>query len=301
VLIDDNHDSYPDLVATGSNFQLKLYHNDGTGTFTWSQSLPYMLGWPMAVGDLNGDEDDDLAISTEFGAFVIFNTPNGLDWEYGTFISWADSDYELVQPYDLLVLDLDGDELNDLMVLGGLIRDPYGEMYEGPATIRWSMGLDGGGLSDPYWQNFEPLGSEVRETSCADLDHDGDLDLVCASTGYLDDAIFFYDDAGNSFIRGGNPFADVAGFKHPVKLALIDEDDEWDGVVLHHCPSYPCTSIVYRGLGSGSFEWIQDLYRLWWGVHTSVEKRGHAYWRLGARGRHNDLFKVGPIRRQRSR
>lgn len=187
--------------------------------FQTSQSLLLTSGLPACAWGYTFQ----IAPSGGEGTLVAKGTADGAAW-----------------PYDLVAADLDGDGWTDLMQPDRL----------GGAVVLWSEGtpldgLDADGAA-PWTTQVEaldfaggPTGVEgdpsVRNIAAADLDLDGDLDLVAAAgstTGgtYLNDVAVFLSDGPAS-----RTFAPVAWYNTgtgPRSVAAVDMNgDSWPDLV----------------------------------------------------------------------
>jgi hypothetical protein len=157
---------------------------------------------------------------------------------------------------DMKLVDLDGDGHLDIVAVG----KSYGE-YTGPDVVRWVFGRGDGTFGDCFSFYIGTPDTELRSFDCADLDGDGDLDLVCATRG-VPDKLLYFDHGGNTFIPSGNPFGPLHGDVNPVQLMKLDGDNLWDAVLMRQrAPGSGTTyySVVYQGLGGGLFEYRQAL------------------------------------------
>lgn len=128
-----NADAYPDLVANDA-----WYANDGAGNFTLLADLGSIYMYDAAVGDMDGDQQDDIVSST-YDMHVVKDIVGGT---YTDIVSPATG-----TPTDLALadLDLDGD-LDVATITGGYTNywyenDGTGALTEHAwFTATWSMG-----------------------------------------------------------------------------------------------------------------------------------------------------------------
>ncbi len=175
---DVNGDSRPDLiVATGSGEKNLLYLNDGAGD-PFDSIAAIEIGAEdddsraVVLADLDGDGDADLVVGNDgAGNRVYLNDGDG------NFTLYSGTGSDLGEDGAALAAgDVDGDGDVDLVV-----------GRNGAATQLYRNG----GLASDVWQGLsaaagELAGEAATQTTAvalADLDKDGDLDLVVANDG----------------------------------------------------------------------------------------------------------------------
>ena len=233
---------------------LQRFENDGLGNFTAVQDVPFAASFQdFRVGDADGDGDTDLLMPFFNGQVLwIANLGNGVLADLGTISSIP----PIQVGNDLVFEDLDGDgdrdivcgQINDTLPVhlnngagwfttaSSLALTPGSYAYEFRAAD-----LDGDGdrdivvaaSTDLTWYRNQGAGTFVRETGSfpgggygnlefADIDEDGDLDLV--SNGSLHQ-IMTNDGTG--------VFQDAPGLLWSPLVATpqildLDEDDDVD-------------------------------------------------------------------------
>ncbi len=180
-IADLNQDSKPDVAAsfTGSNGQLGFYENLGNNSFaalTVVDSLPFCKG--VAVGDFDQNGHPDLVaiggIHMEarlyFNNTGIFGAPVSLDSNIST------------QMNDVAVEDFDGNGSPDMVIIGQHSIDFY--RNDGSGQFNKEVILT---------TSTSPRSLECLDLATADVDQDGDIDLICGETAGL----VVYTNSGN--------------------------------------------------------------------------------------------------------
>ncbi len=238
---DVNGDGAWDLVS--ANYSVNLVTvtlNDGTGGFTGSSyTLPTPNNpWAVAFGQLAGDDRPDLAIACRGAIGDSANFLTVYENVNGTLS--ARTDYSIgaaKQPRWVVVADLDGDEVNDLVAACWNANE-----------IVVLRGLAGGTFASPVTY---AVGTNPRCVAAFDMDGDGDLDL--ATTNEVSNTI--------SVLRntGGGTFAaavSYAGLNLPqgIEPVDLDQDGDVDLVVANQVPVGSSVRVaVFRNTGTGTF------------------------------------------------
>lgn len=159
---DFNDDGRPDLAYYGTPAELIVLLNQGEGRFgapirkTVGEAVE--SGTALAVGDLNRDGRDDLALLTSSDLVLIVQTADGKLDEPERL------PHACGNPRMLRAVDLDGDGGDDLVILDGGDDDP----------IRVRFSAEGGTLGPEQRFQVEPL----RAISFADLDGKGGAEVL---------------------------------------------------------------------------------------------------------------------------
>ncbi|EYF08536.1 Ig-like domain-containing protein [Chondromyces apiculatus] len=223
--------------------KLYLWKNDGQGSFTRSEpgfnETDQALS--LAAGDLDGDGDLDLFAGNDVivgdGSKVWFNDGAGVFTDSGQSLINIDT----YHTYDVVLGDVDGD--GDLDALAATAGDFDGEFE----TVFWIN--DGNGtFSEP-----QPYGGWMtRQVAFADLDGDGDLDVLhTKSRTYTGDEIQWshisFNDGTGSFPQGGEVGPGDVGLS---LLGDLDGDGDLDAMFF---PYFGSDFEVWRNDGAGNF------------------------------------------------
>ena len=189
------------------------------------------------AADLDGDGDAD----------VLFGAGRGVD-EIGWYEnigddgrSFADSsralDTAADNPESLEAADLDGD--GDLDVLSAL------EALDTQSKVVWYQNTGDGSFSGARVISEEVAGA--HDAHAADLDGDGDLDVVSAS--YFDNTIAWYENLGNGDFSEQLVLTDEADGATDVHVADLDGDGDLDVLI-----ASSGTFAWYANTGNGDFD-----------------------------------------------
>jgi uncharacterized repeat protein (TIGR01451 family) len=252
-----NADSYIDvLCASLFAGQILLYANDGAGGFNAPQIISSAMAgaYCVAAGDLDGDGDNDVVAGASFDDKVSWFVNNG-DGTYGTeqVLTTQADDVRSVT-----ISDIDGDGNKDIIsaslgdsrirfffnsgggVIGTAILYPnflYGitklvmtdiNMDNAPDIVA-SYYLRGGYLNNNGDGTFgtnmvicplENTAEDARSVCTADVDNDGDNDVISASYS----KVAWYENLGNGHFAPQQIVSDQISLPLWVYTADLDQD-----------------------------------------------------------------------------
>ena len=193
VIGDYDDDGWVDVFVANDTTPNFLYHNDRNGTFTESALLAGVAvasdGRPRAgmgtdFGDYDGDGDLDLFVTNhELEAHTLFrNLGRGL-FEDATFPSGVGPATLPFVGFGTGFLDLDNDGDLDLAIVNGHVMNSASHFRPGAAEAQRNLVLRNEGrgrFRDVSGQSGPGFGLEriSRTLAAADVDNDGDLDLL---------------------------------------------------------------------------------------------------------------------------
>ncbi len=204
---DLDNDGDFDLVLGSSGLELSYFRNTGTNLSPVFDKDPYMFSSIYAGGyqytnsyypalcDLDGDGDLDLTIGGYNGILYYENTgsPSSPSWADVNTLLFADVNEQIGTDAKQTFIDLDNDGDMDLIV-------GIGESLLGGPTAGISMGFRNiGTASAPAFQRDDNLVTGIPDVglnaypSFADLDNDGDFDLLMGRDGA---AVYYYENTG---------------------------------------------------------------------------------------------------------
>jgi hypothetical protein len=254
VTADFDGDSIPDIAVsnTGVNFEgnsISVFFNQGNGVFGAGHRYTASLGpVGLAAGDFDGDGDMDLAVA-DYGFIgngdsvsVLLNNGNG------TFAT-RHNYYVGLKPYKLAAADINGDGHIDLAVareeqhLSILLNNGTGGFN---APVVYNVNRGGGG-------DFYP------NLTLADVDDDGDLDVLYVSTRtWINDdtgVIAIFHNNGNGSLSAVQYISLIRFTAGPVDIKTGDlNGDGWPDLVAAHYDGRAGDGIeVVMSNGSGGF------------------------------------------------
>ncbi|MCZ4318422.1 T9SS type A sorting domain-containing protein [Aequorivita viscosa] len=204
-------------VISGSDFSgLAWYENlDGQGDFFMHLIDNNVSGTRSVIAiDVDGDGDMDIVGNS--------NAPNKTYWienmdGLGTFGA-PNSIYEMGQYVtNLIAADVDGDGDTDVLTVSF-----------GDNEVAWFENLDGFGNFGPK-NTISNILDKALEVFAADLDNDGDIDVLTSSGGTFDGEIAWFenlDSAGNFSVKIS--INTVLQFPRSVIAADLDNDGDMD-------------------------------------------------------------------------
>jgi hypothetical protein len=226
VSADFNGDGAPDLAVgnqagfsmdpVGHTISILLNNNDGTGTFTTLPpvSSPATNGFVtrLVATDLNEDGHIDLL------AVDLTASPNGVRFYAGDgtghFAAATIISTDTHSPSALVAVDLNGDHHLDLAVTTG----------DSTAIF---LGNGNGTFGAPTYLLYpDPIeGADgAVHVAAADIDHDGDIDLVTAAGNFPGGVTVFRNNGDATFTR--NRFKINSVVTNPIFVALADLDGD---------------------------------------------------------------------------
>lgn len=175
VFLDADHDGDLDVFACGPAAN-QLWNNNGDGTFT---NIAARAGVECVDGnsarvmaaDVDSDRDLDLVVLREGGAARVF-----LNELLGRYQEVALPGVDIRGEAGAVLQDMNGDGVADIVALGGSPRRLQLWVGDGHGGFKASEGLAG------VSQTLDSWGPQAGFRA-ADVDLDGDLDLVCAANG----------------------------------------------------------------------------------------------------------------------
>ena len=161
VVLDANGDGALDIAIVSRRGADIIVFGDGTGGFTSDDALPGdgIGSTGIAAADMDDDGDIDLVIARRDGQQSILMTNSGAGKYQAKALEGSIGDHR-----KSVIADFDQDGLKDIILLS----------TSGSHTLyKTTRGTDFSGVS-----KFGETGREVKSMAAADLDGDGDIDLV---------------------------------------------------------------------------------------------------------------------------
>jgi enediyne biosynthesis protein E4 len=232
------HRAEPLFKRSSSDINIPFKHEENRFVeFNREQLIPHMMsaeGPALAVGDVNGDEREDIYIGGgkwQTGAIYI-QQQNGKFTLSNQPLLIQDSTYEDV---DAIYFDADGDRDNDLFVVSGGNEFTGKSRYRNPRLYI----NDGKGV----FSRSNALNDVFTTGSCvaaSDIDMDGDVDLFLGSRalpwryGIKPDSYLFINDGKGNFSNvtaTHAPALQKFGFVKQAIWADVDNDQDPDLIV----------------------------------------------------------------------
>lgn len=174
----DNDGDVDILAISAPNKTVVWYENlDGKGNFSPQKVISNQVDGAFSViaADIDGDGDMDVVLASDFLGLMWFENLDGM----GQFSSKKIIDGQIGNSRSVVAVDIDGD--GDLDILGN---------GTGSNKIYWIENLDGLGNFGPR-RIIDSVGLYANVVFAADIDGDGDMDVVFASNG--DNEVAWYE------------------------------------------------------------------------------------------------------------
>ncbi|MBL8000321.1 MAG: T9SS type A sorting domain-containing protein [Flavobacteriales bacterium] len=175
--VDLDGDADLDLFFSGMGFSVQefahIYLNDGQGAFTLlpNPALPQFQGTGVAIGDVDGDDDQDLLLTVKdenntFLADIFLNDGNGV------FSAASSNVFTPVEFAAVTFIDAEGDGDLDAIIAGT-------QQNGDPSTMLY-LNDGAGDFTADGTNTFVPL--NASDVDAADTDGDGDMDILMSGT-----------------------------------------------------------------------------------------------------------------------
>ena len=233
------------LSASYIDDKIAWYENtDGLGSFGPQQIISTAANGAYCVfaADIDSDGDQDVLSASEFDSKIAwYENTNGLG-DFGTqrVISTA-----VIYAFSVFAMDIDGDGDADVLSASGF-----------DDKIAWYENTNGLGSFGPQ-RVISRAANNAKSVCGADLDGDGDTDVVSAS--YYDDKIAWYENTdGLGNFGQQRVICSEADGAQSVRTADIDGDGDEDVVWASSLDHAVCWNENTNGLGDfGPREWIK--------------------------------------------
>lgn len=248
---DIDNDGDLDIVSTSDLSNRIAWHEniDGNGNFTALKVIANNVDGAKGINvtDIDNDGDMDIFTAASVDNFILFyeNLNGNGNFSIGQIIS-----DNVNTPSNIQIADVDNDGLLDLMCISA--KD---------AKLTWFKNINGQGTFGNRNVIYEDV-DNVNDIYAADIDGDGDLDLLSASYNqgiHSNSLIAWFEN-----IDGRGNFAKQTGIGYPNRAKIVraaDVDGDGDLDVIGGTNSSNIETIIwYENLdGEGSFGEVQDI------------------------------------------
>lgn len=251
---DMDNDGDTDLMTLGSNdsglFEVLLYENDGNGSLTVSPTtfLSFAADGDITVADIDLDGDLDVMYTgrVNYGVFMpatrMFVNQGGIFEERTACVAFPEM---WIGTTDFFDADNDGDP--DLLVTG----------KDGTTKIKSRLFINSGEGCFSQANNSPYFGCYKSSTSAADIDADGDIDILFtgASNSALDHTVLYKNDGSGAYVEEvNNQLMNISSGD----AIFFDADNDLDQDILISGLTIPDTavSLLYSNDGTGNYSLV---------------------------------------------
>ncbi|MFH1699295.1 MAG: FG-GAP-like repeat-containing protein [Candidatus Zixiibacteriota bacterium] len=227
---DVDGDSHNDIIYVGEDVVLGVYFNDGSGEYYSPQTIPLVnIPRGMTVNDFNNDGFYDFAITNMNNVNVYLHLENR----------------NLSEP-SVYPLYLEAEAITS----GNFNGDSYPDIAAFQSSNNWIKILQNNGSEPMIFTDSINVGG-VYELEAADLDNDGDSDLIAITGGGFH---IFINNGENGFIVTDTLVNALRGYYHRYTFKVIDfdYDSDLDIISLSKVSEFD----IYENLGNGEFNII---------------------------------------------
>ncbi|MEM8961940.1 MAG: FG-GAP-like repeat-containing protein [Acidobacteriota bacterium] len=189
---DVDGDGDVDLAIAEMN-GLYWYENDGGDSTTWPRrvvSQQYESTQTVVLGDLDGDQDLDVVAGTRRNTRVAWveNIP-------GLVTTWQPSEIHRSpsEETDVAIADIDNDGDMDTVSIAGTSGELVWHENLDRSGSKWQTSTIEDGTKDTHSRGFGPY--PRRRITTADIDNDGDIDVL--SSSIYDDRLALHENLSN--------------------------------------------------------------------------------------------------------
>jgi hypothetical protein len=243
-----------DILITGqteaSGFIAKMYINDGMGGFMELENTPFegVSNSSVAFSDVDGDTDIDVLITGQNSSYDLVTNFYYNDG-FGNYFLQGNNPFDNMAEGAIAFSDVDDDGDEDLLFTGDTDNISFGV-----SKLFFNDGE--GNFTEEECTPFY----DVRNSSVAFIDIDGDLDLDALILGrYLSSRYFakLYTNDGQGNFREvqGTPF--VGTEDSSIESGDIDGDDDLDIIITGNIGNCYATKLYVNG-GNGNFSEIKE-------------------------------------------
>lgn len=236
-----------DLLLTGHNPNTQgrlaeLFINDSTGQLTKVEGSPFttMLMEAAAFGDLDGDGDEDLLLTTngptEQAGKVYYNDGTG------SFTGHTDIAFSGYEECNLKLADVDNDGDLDAIITSKNAYPRFAKLLLNDGTGKFNLVAN---------SPFSDIGNAT--ISIADVDNDNDIDVLISGTSFQQNSPteLYINDGFGGFSSTPIPFTKM--IEASTAFADIDSDGDQDVILAGSWFGQGDSIAIYLNNGNGNF------------------------------------------------